>query len=372
MYGRRSLAWPLSRLARGGGEIGAARGQDARRGLAGCTVITLFKDTPAERKFARRSIPAAVRLGPSEIVIGADAPLSGEFADYVRGIFDGGGGREGYGQYRIVAVPRTPDWSFHPVHVLWECIAASRHDRILIADVDSELRPEAALGAGLVGTDRRAIVGMTKNRLQGSIAQRWRHWNQRRRILRSPIRPFSGTFWMYRPLILSALSAKECQGIENGFDSVILQAAQRDAACRVDGLREMGSNSLDIENEDQPWRQFMLGVYMYGQDALHHRDMVARRPCKRSRIRRLAQVRSNLHESRLWPLLYIKGPLRQTIEDAYPWTIRGWVWSHRNSSHPAVVSTYGMDYLTWQMTQAHHVKQVRDWAAVGRAGTGFE
>ena len=335
--------------------------------MPGCTIVTLFRDTPSGRRFARRSLPAAARLGPAEIVIGADAPLSREFADYVRGIFD----EAGYERHRIVAVPRTSEWSFHPVHVLWECIAASRHDRILIADVDSELRTEAALGAELVGIDRRAIVGMTKNRLQRSIAQRWRHWNQRRRILRAAHRPFSGTFWMYRPLVLSALSAEECQGIDNGFDTVILRAVQRDAACKVDGLVEMGSNSLDIENEDQPWRQFMLGVYIYGQAYLHHRDMVARRPYRRSRIRRLAQVRSNLHESRLWPLLYVGHPLRQAIADAYPWVMRGWAWSHRNREHPAVVSTYGMDYLSWQMTQGRHVRRVRDWAAVGRTGTGF-
>ena len=38
------------------------------------TTVILFRDTPAERKFALRSIPAAIALKPDELIIGVDAP----------------------------------------------------------------------------------------------------------------------------------------------------------------------------------------------------------------------------------------------------------------------------------------------------------
>ena len=38
------------------------------------SIVIPFRDTPCERKFAETSIPAAIKLNPSEIVIGVDAP----------------------------------------------------------------------------------------------------------------------------------------------------------------------------------------------------------------------------------------------------------------------------------------------------------
>ena len=328
------------------------------------TVITLFKDTPAERAFARRSLPAAARLGPSEIVLGTDAPTPPEREDYLRSIL----AASGFERCRIVAVPRSSDWHFHPLNVLWQCIAASKNDRILVADIDSALRREALAGAALVGRGRCAIVGLTKNRLGRTPAQAWRNWTIRRAELRTPA-PFSGTFWLYRPLILQALTTEECRQVRNGFDTIMLRAAQRDPLCEVVGLSAMGSNSMDIENEDQPWRQFMLGVFMYAQIGACRHDRLARRPpC--GTLRRAFQVRSNLLQSRMWPLAFIKEPLRTAVMRAYPWVIRGWVWAHRNPGHVAVTSACGLDYHTWSMSQTHH-RQIRDWTTTGRTGTGF-
>lgn len=281
---------------------------------------------------------------------------------------------------------------------MWSCITASRNDRILVADVDTALRPEALRGVDLVGTDRQALVSLTKNTLHRTPAQMWRHMLYRRRVRRSDM-PFSGTFWVWRPFLLQAPQFVDFyRSISNGFDSAILHTAQQDDTWRVTCLKDMGSNCMDIENEDQPWRQFMVGIYLY-VDADRQRRRRVRRAAHSAqwteaytetvgldgrKVQRTAQrppqsrihaaalrVRARLRTSRLWQLYALKIPLQYSVEYAYPWTLRGWMWAARNPTHPAVTSARHMSYMSWTMVATPDVKRIRDWAAVGRTGTGF-
>ena len=106
------------------------------------TIVVPFRDTPRERKFAERSIPSAIALGPDELVVGIDGAGEGTGGD---GDGDGDDAlaafisalceRHGHaGRLSVVRAARSPEWRFQLANVIWHCYRASRNDVALSFD----------------------------------------------------------------------------------------------------------------------------------------------------------------------------------------------------------------------------------------------
>ena len=106
------------------------------------SIVMPFRDMPRERKFAETSIPAAIKLNPSEIVIGVDAPTVESFLDHIHNICK----QESFDRIKIMEVHRSNKWNFQLVNVMWRCYNACSYGIILAFDVDTTLLPTILRG----------------------------------------------------------------------------------------------------------------------------------------------------------------------------------------------------------------------------------
>ena len=218
-------------------------------------VVMPMRDTPREREFARQSVPSAIALGPSEMVVGIDDdPGADELEEYILSL---GGGFEGL---RVVRVPRSGEWQFSLSNVIWSCYKSCRYDAVLVFDVDTVLRPVVLKGRGLVGRDNVAVVSFTKRLLCRTAGDYVRYATYRAKVARSSY-VFAGTYWVWLPYYFVAVDRGGLSRIANGIDAYMVHAINRDGRYSIATLKDIGVRCLDYENEFYPWRQYSDGVY---------------------------------------------------------------------------------------------------------------
>lgn len=294
-----------------------------------------MRDTPREREFARKSIPSAIALNPSELLVGIDDDHSAtDLADYIRSI---GGDFEGL---RIVTVPRSTEWQFSLANVVWNCYKACNHDAVLGFDVDTILRPAVMKGRYLVGRESVAVVSFTKRLFCRTVGDYVRYATYRLAVRRSSY-VFAGTYWVWRPYYFAAVDRNGFSKIANGVDGYMLYAINRDGRYVVLTLKDIGAKSLDYENEFYPWRQFADGVY-WGAN------------CRNSTVHRALGIANVIYKS----ATYNK------------WgTLRGYWWGLRNyNSSACQAARRAADVNEWGMQGGSRYFKDRDWS---RRGTGY-
>lgn len=290
------------------------------------SMLVAFRDTPQERRFAERSLPAAVSLEPDELVVGVDAPASDSLVSYIRSIC------KPYDAVRIVAVPKSDAWGFQQAHVHWRCYRECRHDRILLFDVDLVLRDIVLGGLDMIGVDNTACVSYTKRALTKTIPDYMRYACQRAMMLRSTA-GFSGLHWVYRPYYFEDVDRAELERIRNGVDTYLYGCVRR-AGRRVVTRKSIGADCLDYANRDHPWRQFHDGIWYGSNHTLRF-------------LLRVGAVAAMYH---------------------HPWIIRGYWWARRNNESDAFRAARSMTYDEWCTVGAAYVREIREW---GETGTGY-
>lgn len=290
------------------------------------SMLVAFRDTPQERKFAERSLPAAVSLKPDDLVVGVDAPVSDSLVSHIRSLC------KPYDAVRIVAVPKSDVWGFQQAHVHWHCYRECRHDRILLFDIDLILRDIVLDGLDMIGVDNTACVSYTKRALTKTISDYKRYACQRAMVLSFADR-FSGLHWVYRPYYFEDVDRAELGRIRNGVDTYLYRCIRR-AGRRVVTQKSIGADCLDYANRDHPWRQFHDGIW-YGSNHT---------------LRFLLRV------------------VAVAAMYSHPWLVRGYWWARRNSESDAFRAARSMTYDEWGTVGAAYVQEIREW---GETGTGY-
>lgn len=226
-----------------------------RKQAQGFSIVMAMRDTPREREFAKKSIPSAIALNPSEMIVGIDGdPGADELTDYIQslaGDFNG---------LRVVSIPRSGEWRFSLANVIWHCYKACNNDAVLVFDVDTVLRPAVMKGSTLVGHKNVAVVSFTKRFFSRTVGDYVRYISYRIHVRRST-NVFAGTYWLWRPYYFDAVDRDGLSRIVNGIDTYMVYAIGEDGRYKILTLKDIGVNCLDYENEYYPWRQFADGVY---------------------------------------------------------------------------------------------------------------
>ena len=304
-------------------------------------IVLPFRDTPRERRFAERSVPSAIALGPDELIVGIDGGAgAGEAARFVESLCE----RHALaGRLSIVRAERSAGWKFQLAHVIWSCYTASSSDNVLVFDVDSVLRRSALRGAGMVGRDGAAVVSMSKRILTRTPSEYIRHASIRLRAL-AGANAFAGTYWVHLPYYFASVTREGLAGISNGIDDYMVSSIRAGGAHRVVALAEIGSDSLDVQNPDYPWRQFADGVW-------HGANGSVRRAGLRGAARAAA-------------LVAVKAAAYQR-----PHLLRGWRWALSHQDSEACRAARGSTFVEWVTVHGSaHVRNLRGW---DRRGTGF-
>lgn len=322
------------------------------------SIVMAFRDTPRERKFAEKSIPSAIALGPDDLLIGVDEPADESLLALISRLC----AEQSFTNYRILPVPKSDKWRLQLANVIWHCYLECRNDRILAFDVDSVLRPAVLHGLGLVGRDGNAVVSFTKRLLVRNLGDLVRYAFYRLRVMRDSY-VFSGTYWIFRPHYFKDVDIDGMQTIENGIDTYMVKRISAMGRHRILTLKEMGVDCMDMQNGDYPWRQFQDGIWYYANKDTY------------MELRKQSRARENSIKSIIRKPLDRYLALVIILKSAtccHPWLFRGWFWARQNPDHPAIRAARGTELDEWSTTGSKHVKAIRDWYKDGRLGTGFD
>lgn len=281
------------------------------------------RDTSWDRQCIAQSLPSVRKLGCDEIILGVDHPADQSFVDGLTELDPG---------IRIVQVGRHRAWKLHPAHVVYECFMASSHDRILQLNADTVALPGAMEGLHIVGPSSPLVSTLEKLTVDRPV-KLLRYVVSRIHHIRENPPPPSGTYWIYRPGIITPEVVDRMRSIHNGFDTVLAEAAG-DA---ITTLRTYGGRVLGDTQYDVPWRQAQKGIWLRGHYGRHPRHFA------RAMLASAAMAR--------------------------PWTAWGWIWADRHQSHPAVQRAGGLNHNQYSMLGSSLISNIRDWG--GKNAVGF-
>ena len=305
-----------------------------------------FRDTPKERKFALRSIPSAIRLGPEELVVGIDEPVRDDFPGYITGICE----KNGFENVRLIGVPNIRDWNLQLAHTLWECYRACRYDKILGFGVDEELEGDVMLGYDGVGADGTAVVSFTKKLLTRTPGDYMRNALYRLKV-RCSDNVFSGIYWIYKPYYFANVKRDAFQKINNKIDGYMTTAIMRQKTHRIVTRKEIGVSCMDYQNEDYLWHQFARGIWMYAnRNTLKTGKTILKNRGTGSLIRTVIAAVNR------FPFLFV---LLDAMAYQYPLIISGWRWAAKHRGSEAVADAAGISYDDWLIYKyAKHMKKI--------------
>ena len=321
------------------------------------TAIVLFRDTPGERLYARRSIPSITALGPDEILVGADEARGADFDQFVASIFQ----ESGYARYRILSVPRDEAWRLHTAHVLWECFEAAKNKVAFACNIDTVIRPSVLAALDAMGRDKTGMISFSLRHKVRTLQDRirWFHFQRQERRIKT-LKGTSGTYWVYLPYVFEAVDRTDLMEVANGFDS-LLWFRFEDSQYKAYFWHEIGAECMDYENNDLPWRQFCYGAW-YGANC--EKKYVDSRPLK--------FVRRRFGPSAALKIVHLRATLRLVPEiwrTQYYGIWRGFRYSLANPGSEMVRAMKGITYNDYNLKYGGtQVRKLKKWR---RTGTGF-
>lgn len=314
------------------------------------SVVMPMRDTPQERRFAAKSIPAILGLDPTEFIIGVD---SNSLDEHIR---------DHYGDIRVIHVGRSPAWGFQLANVMWSCYNACQYDTILTTFVDTVVRRDILRWRSMVGCDGVAVVSpMSKLALRtpGDMIRSMYY----RFCTKSPHGGSSGAYWVYRPYYMDAVSYDGFRQIRNGTDIYMYEQIWKHGQHHAVILsHDLGSDSMDCQNGDLPWVQFQMGIWQYANVDRYRRERLQYQQTMSSPRRAISRMLAAHPEFRLWLL---------SVATWHPWMYAGWRWAARHPDHKAVTLASTHSYPEYNMMGSDHIRDIRDWGAAGKTGTGF-
>jgi len=246
-------------------------------------------------QYLKYSLPAAIHLSPTEILLVMDAheePTQESTAIRVtaQSIVE----RKGYDGLRFLEVAPKPNSHFKQGSVRRHGYLAARYDTQFTFDCDDIPYQTVMNGLDYIGKDNVAFVTFRKQLVREGLVRSVRTWlyerhldknvqfilsrtigslrARRKRALKQYPKPFIGIYWMYRPWYLDLVREEEISRIYNGEDTFIQYALARQTRYKHIHLDVDGCRSLRDGNEDLPWRQYELGIWLGCMEINHARS----------------------------------------------------------------------------------------------------
>lgn len=312
------------------------------------------------------SVGSLLRLdpAPSEVLFGVDEGSSEELAGRLSSICDS----HSYTGRRIVAVPRSKRFAFQLGHVVWKCILAAEHDRILVSNADTSVLQPTMRGLREVGPGGAAFVSLTERWPVDTPARLVRYATYRRRIAMAPEAPYTGQFWSYRPAVLDVLGEEDIARTRDGIDDLVYHALRRSGMHTVLTHKEAGSYVHGDTHYTIPWVQFKAGLHLGARAQARLSDLRCgsseaggyRRFMSLPRPLRVPAARAAYAAVAAWDSLSTWTPHR--------W--KGYRWAMRNPGHPAVRAAASMGPSEWVQAGAEHLGGVPVPGRGGGEGAG--
>ena len=298
------------------------------------SLVVGIRDTPHERIFAQRSLRASEEIDPSETIIGIDEPVDPDFLDVVETA------SSGHRKPHIIRVSRSKEWNMQLSHVIYECIKAASHERVLAYNIDSILHKHILDGYNQVDS-QTPMVMYQERRMRRKFRDLFTGIVYRSNQILRP--PDTGTYWIHRKSYLEDVDFAELRSVFNGCDTFLIEqfrAKQKNAVARS----TIGADSLDCNNNEIPWRQFANGIW-YGANPDKITGYFASRPNFKIRIK--------------------------SILLDMPYLYKGFRWAMENPNHRAVTDAQSMTYLDFTHLGSKPVDEILDWKSIGKLGAGY-
>lgn len=320
------------------------------------------------------SVGSLLRLDPppDELLFGVDEGLDRALADRLSSIC----ASHSYEGYALIRVPFSPRFGFQLAHVIWRCMLAAAHDRILVSNADTSVLQPTMRGLREVGPDGPAFVSLTEKWPVNTPARLLRYAAYRRRISRAAVAPYSGQFWSWRPAVTAVLAESDFAGIRDGIDELVHGAVRRSGRYGARTYKEVGSCVHGDTHYTVPWVQFKSGLYAGARAQARLAELRGGGAPARGGIRRFAVLPRPL---RVPAARAAYGALAAwgAASTWAPHLWSGYRWAMRNPDHPAVRSAATMEQGEWVHTGAGHLAgvPVPGRKAAGRdgdVGTGWD
>lgn len=320
-----------------------------------------------------KSVGSLLRLDPppDELLFGVDEGSPRALAERLSSIC----ASHSYSGHALVEVPFSPRFGFQLAHVIWRCMLAATHDRILVSNADTSVLQPTMRGLGEVGPDGPAFVSLTEKWPVNTPVRLLRYAAYRRHISKATVAPYSGQFWSWRPAVTDVLAEPDFAGIRDGIDELVHGAVRKSGRYEVRTYKDVGSHVHGDTHYTVPWVQFKSGLYMGARAQARLAELRGGGVPARGGIRRFAALPRPL---RVPAARAVYGALAAwgAVSTWAPHLWSGYRWAMRNPDHPAVRFAASMEPDEWVHTGAKHLAGVpipgRKATGAGGVGTGWD
>lgn len=310
------------------GVAGGGRPAPAQSAGRPFTVIMPVRGTPREMAFIPKSVPAAMALGPRELLLALDADAPPWVAEACEAAAAGGPV-----PCRIIRVERDPGWNFHLAKVTYEASKACATDVALWALCDAVILPGAKAGLAEVGPRVPAVsVAMRRG---GSRMAAWQNLIIRLSLrLKGP--GFTGLYWVHVQTWLALCDRGRLAALHNGIDTFFKAAVDESPGRSVLCLSRIGGRMLDLNQRDYPINQFAMGLWAAANPAT---------------------------ADAFWLWLGNLAFFRA-------WSVRGWRYGLRHRDGPHMAAARGTTLQAYLLHKPHTLVGIRDFGIGDRIGFG--
>jgi hypothetical protein len=268
-------------------------------------------------KHLKKTLPAALALNPSEIVIGVDKPASEAIQELA----------SKHEKIRLVEVEKGAGWNMQLAKVDYAIVSAAKHDRIFYMNADVILNKNILLAIDDIGRDGTACISFTKKLLRKTPMDYIRFHYYAEGIKTEPM-PFAGIYWIWKPAYLDLIDPDKYRLIYNGIDNFLTEAIfKSNGKYRLVCRKEFGCDCLTYESGDLKWRQYQVGMW-YG-----------------------ANIETQYPEKKtFWGAI-----LRTTWKKQHPYLLFGTIFAVRNPDNESVKLARSMSLVDWCQLGSKHV-----------------
>lgn len=336
------------------------------------TCVLAVRDTDEEFNFLLKSLPSAFKLNPTEIIIGLDK-INGMVSERLIRRIEELQQKYGYRNLKILTIEKTTDWKFQLAKIMWNAYGIAQFDRILSFDVDSILSSNVLKGLDQIGQDNVAVLSFTKRLKLSNPSELIRYIFYRIRVRTSDY-VFSGVYWIWRPYFFDIVQEEKYKQIRNGIDTFLTEECISQGKYRIITRKEIGVKALTLQNEDLPWRQYQLGVWL-GANERSWKELRRKQREERYKVMNLEQKErmkgtiTKVIHYKLWDFdnhvivfILIRGFAYQ-----HPYLVKGYKWAKNNSKHDIVKKAQTMTRWEWEYLGSELFSQM-NWK---KKGTGF-
>lgn len=313
------------------------------------------------------SVGSLLRLdpAPSELLFGIDEGSPPALADRLSSICDS----HSYRGQRAVYVPRSKRFAFQLGHVVWRCILAAAHDRILVSNADTSVLQPTMRGLREVGPGGAAFASLTERWPVDTPARLVRYATYRRRIAMAAEAPYTGQFWSHRPAVLDVLGEDDIARLRDGIDDLVYHALRRSGRHAVLTHKEAGSYVHGDTHYTIPWVQFKAGLHLGARAQARLSDLRHGRAQEERGYRRFMALPRPLRVPAA-RAAYAAVAAWDSLSTWTPHRWRGYRWAVQNPDHPAVRAAASMEPSEWVQAGAEHLRGVPVPGRGGGKGAG--